>query len=474
MRVSCFRAGFAGVNMLIVHCRHRNFTDMKMALLLHLVIAASGLALSATQSLAAAPIDYETVRAQIPGKFDRYVIDWEGASPKIMELSRSYPTPVGPLINPIAGQGASNAVYTATQFLYACPYLTIAPLDLTQDLVLNEVMLTTERNYPERGTDYMVVFKQQYGGYSVYRGECRVGLNNHYEIWTVDNELQEITCSPQTPKLTAAEAFSNTQASYAAVTTNNTSSGSLFYFSPSNLVWGFYVEPYGQTVMVDSVTGAIVSGPTNHVPIPPTPVMTLNNYDAQHPVYYLDTNTLADAGCYVEMLAGPDAASLQPIVPMFSGSPAMALTEGYFDFGIGVVPDVAPATQAWFQVIAWKGEGTADGWQKAAERVISVAFPHYLGYLVPGHVTSPFMFNFPADLIIRPVLSSAGPALRMSRIGDQVIFSWPVSDGFTLETTDSLAGANWVAVKESPGIVGGENVLTTAITDSVRCFRLRR
>ena len=452
---------------------------MKLRLLLE-IVAAGALALGGVSSRAGVELGLDV---PIPGDWDSAIVDRDGASPKILQLLRQYPDPIGPLIDPNSGQGPSNAVHAATQFLYACaPNLTVAHLDLTNSLVLSEVLQDHNLHYPERGMDYCVVFKQQYGSLPVYEGECRVALNNHYVIWQLRNDLQEITCPPQTPKLSEAEAFTRVQARYAGVTTNLASPGSLFYFSPTNLVWGFYLPSYGRMAKIDAVTGAVVGEDLNVIPVPgyTLSAVAFNNYDANHPVYYLETNRFAGTGCYVEVLGGPDPAHLQPVLPLNAGlSPVLSLAEdeGWFDAGVGIVPGVEAGGQAWFQVMAWKGEGTTNGWQDARERVVSDVFQQFTGTacINLGLMCEVGVLSFPVDLVIRPARPSAGPTLKMTRSGDRLILSWPNTDsGFKLESTDCLAAPHWVPVAETPGAIGNERVLTTAIVESARCFRLKK
>ncbi len=132
---------------------------------------------------------------------------------------------------------------------------------------------------------------------------------------------------------------------------------------------------------------------------------------------------------------------------------------------------VEPNASAWFQVLAWKGDGTTNGWQKATERAISDVFQSVTGTICInlGLMCEVWTFNFPSNLVIRPVV----PTLAMNRVGDQLVFSWPYSEGLSLESTDRLA-TNWVRVAESPGTVGNESVWFAPVAGAARYYRLRK
>jgi hypothetical protein len=66
--------------------------------------------------------------------------------------------------------------------------------------------------------------------------------------------------------------------------------------------------------------------------------------------------------------------------------------------------------------------------------------------------------------------------VQISRSGNVVIISWPVTaGGFNLEVSDSAAPApNWSPELNAPAIVAGQNVVTIEIGSSPKFFRLRK
>ncbi len=212
--------------------------------------------------------------------------------------------------------------------------------------------------------------------------------------------------------------------------------------------------------------------------VPPTTfgagAVILSNYGLRNgeplPVYYLEAGRLAGEGCYVEIWGGPDTQHLQLLKGWAS---VIALSDGLFDGGDAAVPSVADRTVGWFQVLAWKGESTVSGWTNAAERVRSAPFSQLTGNATPPNLAQAApLYSFPENLVIRPV---ASPALNIRSTGDQVTISWSNSEpGFVLESADRLGGSNWVRAAEAPVVQGDQNVVTTALTNSARYFRLRK
>lgn len=133
----------------------------------------------------------------------------------------------------------------------------------------------------------------------------------------------------------------------------------------------------------------------------------LNNYDSNNgngsPIFYLTSGTLAGAGCFVQVLGGKDAASLAPVT--VGGVSVFELSsDGSYDAGIGIVPGVDPGATASFQVLAWKGSA-AGGFAGAAESVKSAVFTQATGTIAdPPAAPQPATFNFPAGLVIAPVV----------------------------------------------------------------------
>ncbi len=66
------------------------------------------------------------------------------------------------------------------------------------------------------------------------------------------------------------------------------------------------------------------------VPVLGAAALWLNNLDMGNPIYYLRAGTMADAGCYVEVLGGPDAEHLQPIVTATGSATEQAVSKPHF------------------------------------------------------------------------------------------------------------------------------------------------
>ena len=78
----------------------------------------------------------------------------------------------------------------------------------------------------------------------------------------------------------------------------------------SGFVWGCLLSLTG----VSSGSGAAV--------------IAFNNWDALHPVYYREIGTVADAGCYVTVLGGPDANHLSPVYGSQGTQPTVLELDG--------------------------------------------------------------------------------------------------------------------------------------------------
>ncbi len=149
--------------------------------------------------------------------------------------------------------------------------------------------------------------------------------------------------------------------------------------------------------------------------------VTLNNYDVNHPIYYQSIgNAAAGSDFYVQILGGPDAASLQPIATLsltqdiFTIGPD-GLSAGFFDGGVGIVPGVTERTMGTFQVLAWKG---APAFDAASERVASSIFTQMTGSSDPPATPAPTMLEFPGNLVIPAIPEPAVVVLIvMGRVG---------------------------------------------------------
>jgi hypothetical protein len=126
--------------------------------------------------------------------------------------------------------------------------------------------------------------------------------------------------------------------------------------------------------------------------------VSLNNYDANTPVFYQTEGNKAGAGCYIAIFSGADAvASTSGGATIFS----LADDPGFFDGGIGNVPGLADNAPATFTAIAWKGDGTAAGMAAALEKG-TVTWTQNTGANSPPNLPSPAVLNLPSLLIPIP------------------------------------------------------------------------
>jgi glucuronoarabinoxylan endo-1,4-beta-xylanase len=66
----------------------------------------------------------------------------------------------------------------------------------------------------------------------------------------------------------------------------------------------------------------------------------------------------------------------------------------------------------------------------------------------------------------------APPLLNVSLTGANLMFSWPLVSGFSLQSTTNLASGNWVTVSAVPQIVGTNWQVTLPATNAIQFFRL--
>jgi len=90
----------------------------------------------------------------------------------------------------------------------------------------------------------------------------------------------------------------------------------------------------------------------------------LNNFDSNNPIMYIAPGGSApgvagplSANINVQLLGGPSAGQLQPVVIAGSTTSVIPLSavDGFFDGGVGVVPGVTAGATATFQLLAFVG-----------------------------------------------------------------------------------------------------------------------
>ena len=70
---------------------------------------------------------------------------------------------------------------------------------------------------------------------------------------------------------------------------------------------------------------------------------------------------------------------------------------------------------------------------------------------------------------------AAAPGLQMARAAENALLSWPTNSyWFVLESALNIAPTNWATVISERGIASSNVVVTNALSDSFRFFRLRR
>ena len=125
----------------------------------------------------------------------------------------------------------------------------------------------------------------------------------------------------------------------------------------------------------------------------------LNNYDANTPIYFLP-GRIAGEGWYIQIYAGPDAASVVPLVSTGGGNGVFSLGDnpGFFDGGIGNIPGLADNAPATFVAQMWRGDNVPGGWATAGPSG-SVRWTQATGNNSPPNLPAPAKLEFPNVLI---------------------------------------------------------------------------
>lgn len=78
-------------------------------------------------------------------------------------------------------------------------------------------------------------------------------------------------------------------------------------------------------------------------------------------------------------------------------------------------------------------------------------------------------------LLLAPSAGGSGPQIAISRTGNNVVLSWPVSAaGFVLESAPGLNSPTWTAVAGAPTVNGDQNTVTAESSTGTRFYRLRK
>jgi len=87
----------------------------------------------------------------------------------------------------------------------------------------------------------------------------------------------------------------------------------------------------------------------------------LNNFDSNNAILFMSGGSAVPgpltANINVQLLGGPSATQLQPVIPTGGGNGVIPLSAlaGFFDGGVGVVPGVAASATATFELKAFVG-----------------------------------------------------------------------------------------------------------------------
>jgi hypothetical protein len=174
-----------------------------------------------------------------------------------------------------------------------------------------------------------------------------------------------------------------------------------------------YSPWWDQILAVPDDSGAAalltVPPPLPPPPLPPPPLpppgaaVAVNNYDSKKTINNADGSLAAIADTFVQVWGGPIGEPLK-LLASSTGVRTFKLTEpGYFDLGIGIVPDVTPSGPAQFQVRAWRG-GT--NYETAIRRGVSLVFTQATGgVLPPPSIPNPAALLIPDAIVLRSVNS---------------------------------------------------------------------
>jgi len=118
----------------------------------------------------------------------------------------------------------------------------------------------------------------------------------------------------------------------------------------------------------------------------------LNNYDANNPIYYLNTSTKASAA--------------DTWVQIFGGTQSLATgglsEDGFFDFQYGVITGADPANDVTIKVQAWKG--AAGSTYANATQSAEASWTQKPGSVPPlPAAPNPTVLQFPNNFVIKDV-----------------------------------------------------------------------
>jgi hypothetical protein len=117
------------------------------------------------------------------------------------------------------------------------------------------------------------------------------------------------------------------------------------------------------------------------------------------------------------------------------------------------------------------GVGSGGGTSSGGDFVVT----GQIGVLGTGQSTGGSFTLEGGSLAMFMVVQTAGaPMLTLTRVGNDVVISWPVTAiGFELEQTGNLSAPSWSGLGMSPTVVGDHFQMTLPATGSSKFFRLQ-
>ncbi len=135
-------------------------------------------------------------------------------------------------------------------------------------------------------------------------------------------------------------------------------------------------------------------------------LVALNNQEANQPIYYLTSPDLASGQeVWVELLAGPKGGAKAPVYKLENGGARFSLAQpGYFDAGLGFIPNATGGAEVEFQLRVWMNAAT---YEDATEKGQSAAWTQSAGSWDWLHDPAPA--SAPALELPAPVVISRPP-----------------------------------------------------------------
>ena len=145
-------------------------------------------------------------------------------------------------------------------------------------------------------------------------------------------------------------------------------------------------------------------------------LVALNNQEANQPIYYLTSPDLASGQeVWVELLAGPKGGAKAPVYKLENGAARFSLAQpGYFDAGLGFIPNATGGAEVEFQLRVWMNAAT---YEDATEKGQSATWTQsagswdWLQELAPASapalkLPAPVVISRPPDVVATVALNN--------------------------------------------------------------------